>query len=154
MWWRLPTKQFRASTGEKNRAALRKLVCSNAVPGVLAYAAGRPIGWCAVAPREAYPRLGKSRILKPVDERPVWSVTCFFVAREFRRKRVTDALLRAAVAYAHREGATTVEAYPHDLEVALPDAFVYTGLLPTFRRAGFKVVARRSPRRPIVRLEC
>ncbi len=154
MWWRLPTAEFRASVGEKNKAGMRKLVKSGGIPGVLAYVAGHPIGWCAIAPRNEYPRLAKSRILKPVDDRPVWSITCFFVARHFRRQRVTEALLQAAVDYARSQGAKVVEGYPHDLGIALPDAFVYTGLLPTFLHADFRVVARRSRKRPIVHLEC
>ncbi len=154
MSWRLPRAVFDANKGEKNKAALRALVRSQTPPGVLAYADQRPVGWCAIAPRNAYPRLAKSRILQPVDDTPVWSVTCFFVAKEFRRKRVADALLKAAVEYARSQGASVVEGYPNDLDSALPDAFVWTGLLPTFSRAGFKIVARRSAKRPIVRLGC
>ncbi len=153
MSWRVPRSVFDANKGEKNKAALRQLVRSRLAPGVLAYSGGRPVGWCAVAPREAYPRLENSRVLKRVDDQPVWSVTCFFVAKDFRHRRVAEALLIAAVDYARSKGATVVEGYPNDLDGALPDAFVWTGLWPTFRRAGFKVVARRSAKRPMVRLE-
>ena len=73
MYWRLPRREFDLQQGEENRAALRHLVFAGAEPGLLAYRAGQPAGWCAIAPREDYPRLAGSRILKPVDARPVWS---------------------------------------------------------------------------------
>ena len=80
MWWRLPRAEFLAGKGEENRQVFRHLVDSGETVGLLAYVDGIPAGWCAVASRAAYPALARSRILKPVDETPVWSVTCFFVA--------------------------------------------------------------------------
>ena len=153
MWWRLPRAQFNAQKGEKNRRALKKIVQAGEVPGLLAYVDGRPIGWCAVGPREGYTALERSRILKPVDDEPVWSVVCFFVAKEFRRQGVTVGLLTAAAEHARKMGATVLEGYPNDLSKGdLPDPFVYTGLAGAFRRAGFVEVARRSAKRPIMRL--
>jgi len=152
MYWRLRHREWELMRGEDNRAALRQLVDAGAAPGILAYADGQPAGWCALAPRADYPRLASSRILKPVDERPVWSVTCFFVARPFRRQGLTVELLRAAVAYAGSQGARIVEGYPVEPPAGkVPDTFVYTGLASAFRQAGFVEVARRSPTRPIMR---
>jgi GNAT superfamily N-acetyltransferase len=154
MWWRLPAARWRAGKGETNRRAMQRVVRSGTAPGVLAYADNEPIGWCALAPRATYPRLATSRILKPVDEQPVWSVTCFFVAREFRRRGVTVELLKAAVKFAQAHGAAIVEGYPVDAPRGQPDVFVYTGLVSAFRRAGFKEVARRSATRPVMRWVC
>lgn len=141
-----------AGSGDGNRRAFRKIVRSGEVPGILAYAGTDPIGWCALAPRESYPALGRSRILKPVDDEPVWSVTCFFVAREYRRKGVTSGLLNAAAAYAKKKGARLLEGYPVEpRQGKMADAFVWTGLAPAFRKAGFDEVARRSATRPIMR---
>ena len=152
MWWRLPRKEFEARKGEGNREALRAIVASDAVPGLLAYVEGVPAGWCAIAPRDHYPGLARSRILSPVDERPVWSVTCFFIARSYRRRGLTVRLLLAAVEHARSRGAQVVEGYPHDAgEGELPPAFAWTGLAAAFRTAGFEEVARRSPKRPIMR---
>ena len=154
MSWRLPRAEFAANKGAKNRASLRALVRSRRAPGVLAYVDSKAIGWCAIAPRAAYPALERSRILAKVDDEPVWSVSCFFVAKPFRHQGVSLALLKAAVAYARSEGARIVEGYPNDLDSPLPDTFVWTEMLPAFRQAGFKVVARRSAKRPIMRMEC
>jgi GNAT superfamily N-acetyltransferase len=151
MWWRLGRAEWNRGQGEGNRKAFRKIVRAGAEPGVLAYADGEPIGWCAIAPREQYPRLGSSRILQPVDEQPVWSVTCFFIARGFRRQGLSTELLKAAVAFARARGAKIVEGYPHETKKTTADAFVYAGLFSAFRKAGFKEVARRSETRPIMR---
>jgi GNAT superfamily N-acetyltransferase len=142
-----------AGKGEGNRRAFEALVDGGAVPGILAYAGDEPVGWCAIEPRQAYPRFLRSRTLAPIDDAPVWSITCFYVARAWRGKGVTAALVDAAVAHARRGGASIVEAYPVDPAAHQADAFVYTGLASTFRRAGFDEVARRSRTRPIVRRE-
>jgi GNAT superfamily N-acetyltransferase len=150
----LTRKEFKASKGAKNRAAFRKLVCSGTEPGVLAYNDNEPIGWCAVGPRESYPLLENSRTLARVDQKPVWSITCLFVARPFRRNGVSTRLLRAAAAHAQAHGARLLEGYPVEpRQSSLPDAFAWTGLASAFRKAGFREVVRRSGTRPIMRLE-
>jgi hypothetical protein len=150
MWWRLPCAQWVQQKGGENRKAIRKLVAGGKVPGILAYTEGQPVAWCALGPREAYPRLANSRILQPVGDQAVWSITCFFVARPFRRRGVTVEFLEAA-AFAKRGGARIVEGYPVEPHNEQADTFVYTGLASAFRKAGFKEVLRRSPTRPIMR---
>lgn len=110
------------------------------------------VGWAALAPRGNYRRLEKSRILKPVDDKPVWSVPCFFTAKEARGQGVTTALLNAAAAHAAKSGAEMLEGYPVETKgKKVPDAFVWWGLSGAFKKAGFKVAARRSKSRPIMR---
>ncbi len=152
MWWRLGCREFARQKGEGNRQALRALVEAGEVPGLLAYCGGVPVGWCALAPRERYPRLERSRPLARVDERPVWSVTCFFIARAYRRRGIMSALLEAAKDFARAHGAELLEGYPMDPAVTgHPPASAYTGLASTFQRAGFVEVARRSPTRTVMR---
>jgi len=152
MFWRLPHREYGRGKGEGNRRAFRALVRGGAAPGLLAYAGGVPVGWCAVAPRAEYGGLGRSRVLAPVDEAPVWSVPCFFVARDFRGRGLTVRLLRAAAAYAASKGATQLEGYPIAPKAGrTADAFAWTGLVGAFEKAGFVEVARRSPTRPIMR---
>lgn len=151
MWPRLTRKAFLEGKGAGNKKAVRALVRSGEVPGILAYAGDVPVGWCALGPRPVYTRLAASRVLAPVDEKPTWSVVCFFVARGFRRKGVSVRLLEAASAYAASLGATLLEGYPEEHDAAQPDAFVYRGLASAFRKAGFKEALRRSPKRPIMR---
>jgi GNAT superfamily N-acetyltransferase len=152
MWWRLPRSQFKAQKGEGNKQALKRLIEAGEVAGLLAYADSQPVGWCAVAPRERYRVLERSRILKRVDDEPVWSVVCFFVTKTFRGRGLTAALLRAAVTYAEQQGARIVEGYPVEPTTSrMPDVFAYTGLASAFRQAGFTEVLRRSETRPIMR---
>ena len=152
MVWRLPRADYVAGKGEPNRRAMHEIVRSGREPGILAYVGDEPVGWCSVGPREAYPALGRSRILKPVDDQPVWSVTCFFVVRAWRKQGVTARLLKASVEHARAHGAHVVEGYPTEPRSDhIPGPFVWTGLASAFRRAGFKEVARRSRTRPIMR---
>lgn len=152
MTWRLHKSDYEQSKGEGNKKAIRKLVTQQEPLGILAYSAGEPTGWCAVAPREKFVRLQKSRALKPLDHQPVWSVSCLFIAKPFRRMGLSVPLLKEAVRYASKYGATIVEAYPLDpKKSALPDVFAWTGILSGFLRAGFREEKRHSPSRPIVR---
>ena len=152
MWWRLKRSEFERQKGEGNRRAMKRIVDSGEIPGILAYAKDQPIAWCSVAPRKAYPTLERSRKLKRVDDKPVWSIVCFFVAKPFRGKGITRTLLRAAMEYVQKQGGKIVEGYPVEpKEGRIPDAFAYTGLVSAFRKAGFVEVVRRSETRPIMR---
>lgn len=152
MWWRRSAAEWTRGKGDGNRRALRRLVDSGEPPGLIAYDGDEPMGWIAVAPREAYPRLAASRSLKPVDDAPVWSVTCFFVTRDRRGRGVSTVLLRAAAEHARSRGARMLEGYPVvSRSGKMPDAFAWTGLPGSFERAGFREVARPSASRRIMR---
>jgi len=152
MYWRLTRTQFYEQQGELNHRNIQALVDSGNIPGILAYSGDEPIGWCSIAPREEFPTLGRSRILKPVDDQPVWSVVCFFVARNQRRKGLTVDLLKAAIDFARLNGARIVEGYPVEPKTGkAPVVFIYTGVLSAFKQAGFSEVLRRSETRPIMR---
>jgi len=152
MWWRLKRSVWESQKGAANKKAFRRIVETGPPPGILAYQGGQPVGWCALAPREHYPVLENSRVLKRIDAQPVWSVVCLFVTRTRRRQGVSAELLKAASIYARRQGARIVEGYPVEpRQGVMPDAFAWTGTLAGFRRAGFREVARGSPSRPIMR---
>jgi GNAT superfamily N-acetyltransferase len=151
MFWRLDRTEFMQQRGEANRKAFKSLVDSGVVPGILAYSNGEPVGWCAVAPRESFLRLENSRALKRIDDKPVWSVVCFFVAKPFRKSGISIRLLEAAVDYMKQQGGKILEGYPTEPQKNWPDPFVYTGLVSAFKKAGFVEVARRSKSRPIMR---
>lgn len=151
MWWRLKRQEFNEHKGDGNRRALKAIVAAREVPGILAYNGDKPVGWCSVAPRDHFPRLDRSRILKKVDELPVWSVGCFFVDKQYRSTGISVKLLLAAVEYVRQQGGLIVEGYPHEIPDKKPDLSVYTGLISAFRKAGFTEVERRSEHRPIMR---
>ena len=153
MWWKLSRREFGAGQYEGNRLAQKAFVAKGGIPGLLAYVDRRPSGWCAVEPRDRYPLLARSRILAPIDDQPVWSVTCFYVDKSARRQGLSTALLRAVIDHVSEHGGKIVEGYPTEPRPGskIVTTFVYTGLASTFRRIGFKEVARRSETRPIMR---
>ena len=154
MFWRLPRKEFDAGKGPGNKRALKRIVSAGREPGILAYIGQEPIGWCALAPRQEYVALERSRILKPFDDQPVWSISCLFIKKPYRRRGVSAELLRAAVDFAANHGARIVEGYPVEPSMEkMPDPFLWHGIPSAFSRAGFREVARRSTSRPIMRFE-
>ena len=152
MYWRTTRAQFSRQQGEGNRLAMKAIVESGKVPGILAYHAGRAVGWCSVAPREDFASLERSPRLKRVDGRPVWSIVCFYMAEDHRRRGLMGLLLQAAVAYARENGASVVEGYPVVPLEKMSGAYGYMGLMPVFARAGFEEVARPEEEQSIVRL--
>ena len=155
MLWRLKNAQFERQKGNQNKQAMKRLIQSGRVPGILAYDKKEPVGWCSVGPRSDFIRLENSKVLKKVDDQDVWSITCLFITKEYRRSGVSGRLLEEAAHYASKKGAKIVEGYPFDpKKEKMPDPFVWTGLFKTYRKVGFVEVARRSPTRPIVRFNC
>jgi GNAT superfamily N-acetyltransferase len=107
------------------------------------------VGWCQLTPRDAVPWLDRTWRLRRVDDVPVWSLSCFYVRKSYRRQGITSVLIAAALQAVKRAKAPALEAYPFDADVS-PSASG-TGYASTFARAGFKTVARRVPARPIMR---
>ncbi len=134
-----------------NKKALKSLVDRGYVPGLVGYADGRPVGWISLSPREDYPKLQRSPVMKPVDDKPVWSIVCFFVDKEARGQGVSERLLKGAMDYARSQGATLLEAYPVDKDEPSHPDFMWFGAKGMYDRAGFKEVARRKENRPVVR---
>ncbi len=140
-----------ADGGKGNKRAFKKLAKDGDEPGLLAYVGRTPVGWCALAPREEYGGLARSRTLQPIDDQPVWSITCFYVARPYRRQGVTVALLEAAARFVRRRKGRILEGYPSDPKARWPDAYAYQGTVSAFVRAGFVEVKRVSKGRAIMR---
>src|SRR5512138_188039 len=151
MFWKLRGKAFDEVRGYESRQMHKSIVDSGVVTGLLAYLHGEVVGWIAVEPRESYLRLAHSRNLKPVDDQPVWSITCFFVAKSARRQGITVELLKAAVEHVRKQGGRIVEGYPVEVHEKMSPPFLYTGTASAFQQAGFQEVARRAPTRPIFR---
>ena len=157
MFWRLDRADFKKMKGEGTKAVLKGMTTHNDVAGLLAYVDGKPIGWCSIGPRKDYAALENSRILKRIDDEPVWSIVCFFVAKPFRSKGIMSELLRGAVKYAEQQGAKIVEGYPIDMQTdklagqKLNSYSGYMGIASIFRAAGFMKVADASETQLIMR---
>jgi len=147
-----PSLSSVAKRSKAYRAGLKALVYADRSPGLVAYRDEQPVGWVSLAPREEFARLERSPVMKPVDDKPVWSIICFVVPAEHRGQGVARALLQGAIAYAREHGATVIEAYPVDKAHPSKDDAMWFGAKSMYDHAGFKEVARRKPTRPVVRL--
>jgi ribosomal protein S18 acetylase RimI-like enzyme len=132
-----------------NKADFEAVVRHGPPPGLLAFAGALPVGWCQVTPRDAVPWLDRVWRLKRVDDQPVWSLSCLYIRIGYRRSGLATRLIGAAIETARAAGAPALEAYPLDGE--LSPSSTSTGYVSTYRRLGFRQVARRSPERPIMR---
>jgi len=150
MYWRIGNA-YRKKSPSANKAAFRKVVKLGPPPGLLAFDDDLPVGWCQLTQRNSLPWLDRTWRLKRVDELPVWSISCFYVRKGYRRRGITSALISAALRTAKSAGALAVEAYP--LDAKLTPSASGTGYVSTFVRAGFKIVCRRTPPRPIMRCD-
>ncbi|WP_341230036.1 GNAT family N-acetyltransferase [Nocardioides salarius] len=150
---RLPASQV-AELGRGSRErAMRSLCEREHPPGVVTYRDGVPVGWCSIGPRADNPKLAASRLIRPVDDLPVWSIICVVVRGGHRRQGVTTPLLEGAVAWAASEGAPAAEAYPVDPAGERMDlTMAFVGTRAMFEKVGFEfvgttaAVASRMPR--------
>ena len=154
MYWRLSHSVYQEQKGDKNRNAMSEIIHNGTVPGIIGYIDEKPVGWCSVAPRDDFPRLERSRILKKIDDNSVWSIVCLFVDKSFRNRGISVEMLKAAVAYVKDKDGKIVEGYPVEPKKGkdtIPPVFAYTGIASAFIKAGFREVERRSETRPIMR---
>ena len=130
-------------------------ISDKAFPGAtlaVGYRGKVPVGWVSLGPREDYAKLRRSPVMKAVDEQPVWSIICFVVPSQYRGQGVARALLDGAIAYARKRGVALLEAYPVDKPGRSSDDSMWFGAKSMYDAAGFEEVARRKPKRPIVRM--
>lgn len=154
MLWRMTRSEHDKKKGAENKNAMKRLVRSGVPTGILAYRGEKAIGWCAVAPRQDYPALERSRVLKPIDEQSVWSVACLYIDKSNRGKGVSVEILRAAIRHVKKSGGEILEGYPVEPRKSeIPDVFAWTGIASAFISAGFAERGRGSETRPIMRYE-
>ncbi len=157
MFWRLDKAQYKQAGREGRREGLKALALQGRVPGLLAYVDGQPAGWVSLGPRQDYPFLEASRLLKRVDDLPVWAIVCFFIARPYRKQGLMLALLQGALAYACQQGAVALEGYPTDLQSPrlagqpLRGCTGYMGIASAYREAGFIQVGQVSETQLVMR---
>ena len=148
MYWRIGAA-YRKRPRSDNKDAFREIVRCGPPPGLLAFDDDLAVGWCQVTARDDLPWLDRTRRLRRIDDLPVWSLSCFYIRKGYRRRGITSALIAEALNVARAAQAPALEAYP--VEPSLTSNSSFTGYASTFHRAGFKVVARHVPTRPIMR---
>ena len=153
MFFRMRRRDFAKSTGPANKAAMEQIVGSGHPPGLLVYLAGEVAGWVSLDRRENYPHVEHSRKLARLDDRPVWSIVCFVVGKQFRRQGLMTEMIRGAEQYARQQGAESLVAYPTEPEAELKGDEGYHGITTAFRKAGFEEVRRVSEKQVVMRKE-
>lgn len=155
MYWLMRRKEYDEKRKDgRTKTEMKKLVKNGTIPGIIAYDNNEPVGWIAFQPREKYPVLNNSKILARVDDKPVWSIVCFFVHKNYRRKNVSVELIKEAVKFAKKKKAKIVEASPVEPKTKKAEpVFIWTGTASAFKKEGFKEVVRRSETRPVMRIK-
>ena len=165
--YKMRSRESWASVGAEELASRlhRQTSCgqpeSSTTSGLVAYLDGEPVGWCAVEPRTAYPRLLlKTRVpwtdrAEDKTDGSVWAVTCLFTRAGFRRRGVSRVLARAAVDLAQRRGARAVEGYPMITQPGQEITWgeLHVGSRSIFVAAGFAEIGRPTSRRVVMRID-
>jgi GNAT superfamily N-acetyltransferase len=153
MYFRLKKSDFdEGKENDGNKEAMKELVWTDKPTGILAFYEDQAIAWCALAPREDFMKLEKSRVHKRIDDQSVWSIPCSFIHKDFRKMGVSVALLKGVIGFAKQNGIKVLEAYPTiPTKGPLPDSFAWIGLYKSFERAGFTIADQTSKNRPMVR---
>ena len=164
-WFQNPGKAFDALSVQERAHDLRAqtrcgMPGATSTSGLVAYFGDEPVGWCAVEPRTAYPRLRTSRVAfggrdEDKDDSGVWAAVCFVTRTGFRRRGVSRALAAAAVDFARSRGARALEGYPLLLPAGKAPMWgeLYVGSRSIFADAGFNEVGHPTPRRFVMRID-
>ena len=142
MFPRLGSGEGQRMGRKQRRAAMTELACRRRAPGLLAFDGDEAVGWIAIAPRTEYRRIEASDATPRVDDEKVWVIPCITVRPSARGRGIALAMIRAAVAFAGKHGAPSVEAYPRAGAKRTKDDNAFFGTEPLFRRAGFKVIRK------------
>ena len=153
MWWRLSNNEYQNTGGGEHYKQLKTLAQQQKPLGILSFTNGQVSGWCSVSPRKSLKRLENSRLFKPTDNSNTWSITCLYIARNYRKQRLSVRLVQQATQFAFSQGADYVEAYPiSSSEKSKPDVFVYVGLESSFAQNGFQTIRKASATRLLMRI--
>jgi GNAT superfamily N-acetyltransferase len=164
-WFKIRDSQWDSVPVAERRQRLRDQTgCDHpaaaTTSGLIAYLDGEPVGWCAVEPRTAYPRLMRTRVPwtgrnEDKADDGVWAVTCFVIRVGYRRRGISRALARATVDFARERGARALEGYPIVVQPGQEFTWgeLFVGSRSVFADAGFTEVSRPTLRRAVMRID-
>jgi GNAT superfamily N-acetyltransferase len=157
MWPFLRAKDWQTLSRDDRRDALKAKVAEGPAPGLLAYRDGLAIGWIASGPRDRYVRFQLGKTSRPLETdtddmiRATYAVTCFYIRSGYRKDGLMARLLEAGVDHVRARGARYLDACPIESDKPLQWGEGFVGIASVFRRSGFEEIARRSPKRPLMR---
>lgn len=143
MVWRATPQNAKQFVSAQRKAAMESRIRENVPVGLLGYLGTEPVAWCSVAPRATYRRL----VSDGSSDEGVWSIVCFFVAKQHRGAGLTKRMLAAALEHARDKGARVVEAYPVDED---SPSYRFMGFVPMFQATGFIEAGREGTRRHVM----
>jgi GNAT superfamily N-acetyltransferase len=157
MWPRLARAEYMSMSKVDRKASLHRIVEDGPAPGLIAYEGAKAVGWCAVGPRAGLTRFNSAKATRPVDGDEagaprLYALTCFFVRNSHRKLGLMRRLALAAIDFARAKGADAIEVCPIDADRPLIWGDGFVGISSVFQALGFAEIARRSPRRPLMRL--
>ncbi|KDA07125.1 acetyltransferase [Microbacterium sp. CH12i] len=159
VWPVLTNKEWDSTTIDDRTTLFQREIASGPPPGLVAYVDGEAAGWIRIGPRPAQRRLSRTRNIiattqESYDDDSVWAVTCFVVRKEYRKRGVNAALLKAGIDFARSLDARVIEGYPVDTTILKPSSNnLFHGALSTFLAAGFTAGPSAKPGRPLVSLD-
>jgi GNAT superfamily N-acetyltransferase len=125
-----------ARSSEENREASRGEILEGKLTGFLAYRGSTPVAFCHAGPKAGFPRLAADSRYLTEETAATYSIVCFIVKREERKKGIATAFLRRLVAEAEGKGFAFLESYPSAKNPAT-DADNYRGPESMYRKFGF-----------------
>jgi GNAT superfamily N-acetyltransferase len=118
----------------------RSLICKGRAHAAVVFDGDVAIGWCQygrsdeIAPRNKF----RSTYFQGLEAEPEWRITCFFVDRKYRGKKVSSLALEGALRFIAEAGGGLVEAYPEDMmDRQVNGRFICLGTTAMFERRGF-----------------
>lgn len=157
-YFRLPPKLRQTNSAADNKALMLARIADGPPPGLLAWTDGVPVGWMQIGPRSDVPQWNNPRRSStplpdaPADDPGVWAISCFFIRSKARGQGLSRQLVAAGIAFARENGARVLEASPMDRAKQSKSLGLFVGSTSTFEKAGFSIVARHKPNRPLMRL--
>jgi hypothetical protein len=116
------------------------LICKDRAHAAVVFDGDIAVGWCQygrcdeIAPRNKF----KKTYFPGLEAEPDWRITCFFVDRKYRGKKVSSLALEGALQLIAEAGGGLVEAYPEDMTDRKVDGtFICLGTIAMFERRGF-----------------
>ena len=137
-----------ARTAAQNRRDMSEMITQGQVTALLAYAGGKPVGWCNYGETTRLSGVMRRFGADTSDHEGVGSVACFVIAAPYRGHGIASRLLEAAVERLRARGLRAVEGYPH--RGADSAQTNYRGPLSMYLRAGFEIY-RETDRNVVVR---
>lgn len=121
---------------------------SDEARGVVARLGDAIVGWMKLTPAPAVRKLYEQRYYRGLPGLAgdgVMAIGCTLVHPDHRRRGVTTALVRGAVAAARAWGASAIEAFPREVSAEVSDEELWMGPSGAYARAGFVPYAGESP---------